>query len=236
MKKILIALIFLTNIAFSQSVNRQNIGLSIGASFPLSDFSKTILSDSTSGFAKTGVALAFNYSYRVTHNFGFQMIINYSSNAIDNMEYRRALELEHPDYGVSVESTKNWNTGGLFIGPFLTLPLNSKLSWDFRGLGGFFGAYSPNATIHATNFENPNDKKEMIIETSRASNFAYMLGSGFKYKVTSSTNILIFGDYVGSSLKFKDSTGWDWDDEPFVTDFNQKINYFTVTIGLSYIL
>lgn len=236
MKKLIIALLFLTQIAFGQSVNRQYVGLSIGPSFPLADFSKTVLSDSTSGFAKTGVALNFSYAYRLTHNFGLQLIINYSSNKIDNIAYKNALEAMHPNYGVSIESTKNWSSGGIFLGPYLRFPITNNLSWDFRALGGYFGSYSPNITVRTTNKNDLNDKGEYYIVDSRASNFGYVLGTGFKYRVKSTYYILLSGDYVNSTLKFKDVSGWDWDGEPYNTEFSQNISYFTATIGVGYIL
>ena len=54
MKKLVVLLILISQIVIGQGINRQNVGLSIGASMPLSDFRKDILNDSTSGFAKTG--------------------------------------------------------------------------------------------------------------------------------------------------------------------------------------
>lgn len=235
MKKIIIVLLFVSQISFGQSTNRQFLGLSIGPSFPLDDFSKAVLDDSTSGFAKTGVALAFNYAFRVTHNFGVQLIINYSGNGLDNIKYKNELEAAHDGYGVSVESTKNWSSGGLFLGPYLRFPIGDKLSWDVRGLIGFFGSYSPKATIRAKKDEQGAELETYYIESSRATNFGYTLGTGFKYKI-GSYYVLLFGDYVSSSLKFKDVSGWDWDGEPYTTSFNQKINYFSVTAGVGYIL
>ena len=235
MKKLtlIFTILFISQLTFSQSVNRQNISLSIGASMPLSDFRKDLINDSTSGFAKTGVALEFNYMYRLTHNFGVQLMINYSSNAFDNMKYRNALESEHPDYGVSVESTRNWSSGGAFLGPYLRLPLGSKLSWDIRALAGFMGSYSPSITVRATHRENPNDKLEHYLVSSRAAAFAYALGTGFKYRMRSDMYILLFGDYFNSKMSFKDASGWDWDSEPYTDSFDQKITYFSITLGSS---
>lgn len=236
MTRLIIAFVLISSIALGQSTNRQYLGLSIGPSFPLSDFQKADLIDSTSGFANTGVAVKFDYTYRISHNFGLQLVINYSSNRIDNEGYRNALEAEHPNYGVSVESTKNWSSGGLFLGPYLRFPIGDYLSWDFRALGGYFGSYSPNVTIRTTNKDDLNDKNEYYITSSRASNFGYLIGTGFKYRIRSSYYILLSGDYINSSLKFKDGSGWDWDGEPYESTYSQKISYFAITAGVGYIL
>jgi len=235
MKRLIILLLFLTQISFGQNVNRQTIGLSAGPSFPISDFGKAELNDSTSGFAKTGVALSFNYAYRVSHNFGFQLIINYSGNSLDNSKLRNHLEDAHSEYGVSVESTQYWSSGGLFLGPYLRFPITDRLSWDIRALGGYFGSYSPNIIIRTTKKDDLNVKAEYVVASSRASNFGYMLGTGLKYRMES-YYILLYGDYVSSSLKFKNASGWDWDNEPYTTTFSQKINYMSITIGVGYIL
>lgn len=233
-KNILILLIFVVQLSFGQSVNRQFAGFSIGPSFPLNDFSKALLDDSTSGFAKTGIALNFTYAYRLAHNFGMQLIINYSGNKLDNTNYKDQLEAAHPEYGVSVESTKNWSSGGLFLGPYLRFPLTEKLSWDVRALAGYFGTYSPNLTIRTTKISDPNDKAEYYVVSSRAYNFAYMFGTGVKYH-KDHYYILLFGDYVNSKQEFSDSTGWDWDGKPYTTTFSQHISYIAVTAGVGYI-
>ncbi len=235
MKKLVIVLLFISQLSFGQSINRQNVGLSIGASFPISDFKKAVLSDSTSGFAKTGIALSFNYAYRFTHNFGVALIINYSGNSLDDGSYKNQLETAHPDYGVSVESTDSWTSGGLFLGPYLRFPLTKKLSWDVRALAGYFGSYSPRVLIRTTKIDDPSDKGEYYIERAKANGFGYVLGTGFKYKV-SSYYVLLFGDFVSSKLEFKDAVSWDWDKQPYSTSFNQKIDYLTITVGIGYIL
>ncbi len=235
MKKILVILFFITQLSFGQSTGRQYIALSAGPSFPLGDFKKAVLNDSTSGYAKTGVALSFDYVYRFVHNFGMQLIVNFSSNSLDNMVYKNQLEAAHPAYGVSVESTENWSSGGIFLGPYLRFPFTDKLSWDFRALAGYFGSYSPKVVIRTTKIDNPSVKGEYYVERSRANGFAYILGTGFKYRI-GSYYLLLYGDYVGSSLKFDHLTGWDWESKAYSKSFNQKINYLTVTFGVGYIL
>lgn len=235
MKKLIILFLFISQISFGQSVNRQLVGLSAGPSFTLDDFARKELNDSTSGFAKTGIALTFNYAYRITHNFGLQLIINYSGNSLDKVSYKDQLEEAHPGYGVSVESNQNWSSGGIFLGPYLRFPLTDRLSWDFRASAGYFGSYSPNVTIFTTKKDDLNEKGEYYLASSRAYSFAYLVGTGLKYQMES-YYVLLFGDYVNSSIEFKDATGWDWDGEPYTTTFDQRINYLSVTVGVGYIL
>ncbi len=235
MKKLLVILVFISHFTFGQPVNRQYVGLSIGPSFPLNDFKKALVDDSTSGFAKTGIAVSFDYAYRFTHNLGMQIIINYGGNSLDNSSYQNQLEEAHPDFTVNVESVENWTSGGIFLGPYLRFPITNALSWDVRALVGYFGSYSPRVLIRTSKIDDPSVKGEYYIERARANNFGYMLGTGLKYRVNS-YYALLFGNYVSSSLEFKDAIGWDWDNEPYSTSFSQGIDYLTITIGVGYVL
>jgi hypothetical protein len=233
--KLLIFIVIIPFIAQAQSTKRQMAGLSIGPSFTLSAFAKKDISDSTSGFAKTGISINFNYAFRVSHNFGLQILVNYSGNALNTSAYADELMKVHPEYGVSVESSKNWSSGGIFGGPYLRFPIGDLFSFDVRGLIGFFGSYSPQATIYTNHLTKPDDKGTYYRESSRSTGFGYLLGAGVKYRL-SHYYLTAFADYVGADLNFKDASGWNWDDEPYTTTFSQKINYLALTFGVAYIL
>lgn len=231
--KILAILIFYSALIFSQNANRQYVGLSIGPSFPSGDFAKGNINDSTSGWAKTGVSIQLSYAYRLTHNIGIYVTSIFSSNRFDNIRYKDALETENPEYGVSVESTKNWSGGGILIGPYIRLPLSDNFSWDFRGSFGFFGANSPKITIRTTLLTDESQKNEYLRESGSAFSYGYSFGTGFKFKL-SKYYVLLFGDYLSSQLKYKNASGWDWEDEPYTVEFSQNISYLSVTVGLGY--
>ncbi len=229
--KLLIILLITSVFVYAQSTNRQYIGISIGPSFPTGDFTKTDLNDSTSGWAKTGVAINISYAYRLTHNFGIQIMGNFSSNRFDNLKYRDALEIQHSDTMFSIESTKNWSGGGLLVGPYLRFPLSEKLSWDFRALFGFYAGYSPKVTIRASTDDEA--LPSYYRESGSAFSYGYSFGTGFKYRL-SKYYLLLFGDYLSSPLKFKNASGWDINNEPYLTSFDQNVSYVYVTIGLGY--
>ena len=235
MKKLLVGLILISQFSFGQSVDRQYMGLSIGVSLPMNDFKKAVLLDSISGFAKTGIAVSFEYAYRFTHNFGMQIIVDYSGNGIDEGSYKDQLEAAHPEYYFNVESTENWTSGGIFLGPYLRFPLIDNLSVDVKVLGGYFGSYSPRVLVRNHKIDDPNEKGDYYVERSRGNGFGYLLGAGFKYKVNS-YYVLLFGNYISSSIEFKDAVGWDWEGEPYSTSFSQNIDYMTITLGVGYIL
>jgi len=237
MRKLILIILFIffsLSLVFAQSYNRNYVGLAIGPSFPNGDFVKTDLYDSTSGWAKTGVALAFSYAHRFTHNFGLIVMITYSGNSFNGLAYGDALMQSDTNYSVSVESAANWSGGGIMIGPYFRFPLGDKLSWDFRGLFGFYGSNSPQLTVRATkNNTDPPEKSEYFRQRSNAYSYVYSFGTGFKYRL-SKYYVLLFVDYLKSPLKFDNASGWDWNNEPYQTKFTQEISYVDVTIGLGY--
>ncbi|HEY9116161.1 MAG TPA: hypothetical protein VIN10_15795 [Bacteroidales bacterium] len=231
---LLLILLFSSILLFSQKSAKQYVGLAIGPSFPVGNYSETNISDSTSGFAKTGIALEFTYSYRLTQNLGFQAIINYGSNGLDYKSYQSQLEEAHPGYTAVVEVSRNWSSGGIMVGPFLTLPISNQLSWDVKGLFGVYNAYSPGFIIYASdslNLAAPPD--EFIRQSANAISYGYLISTGFKYKL-SNYYLLLFADYISSPLKFNNASGWDWNSEPYKASFNQDISFVTITLGLGY--
>ena len=236
-QRLLLVCILITHLIYAQTDN-QYVSLAVGPSFPLNDFSKMDINDSTSGWAKTGVAFEFTYAYRLTHNIGFQVKLSYSSNSFDNLTYDDALTAsyslnsEDPDTSFSSESSRNWSSGGLLLGPYLRLPLTESLSWDVKALFGAFGVNSPTLLINGS-IDNDEELEEYYRQSGKGYAFAFNLGTGFKYKV-SKYYVLLFVDYFESKLKINDVAGWDWNDEPYNESIKQHVSYLSVTIGLGY--
>jgi len=230
---LLILFILFSQMFYAQPSRRNYVGLAVGPSFPLSSFKNTQISDSTSGFAKTGVGFTFNYSYRFTHNLGVIVLINYGSNGFNYEAYTDSLEVLHPTHDVSVINNSNWSGGGILGGLFLTFPFSDNFSWDVRGSFGFYGIYSPQVTINAVNKDDPNDKSEYYRERASAFSYVYSFGTGFKYALNN-YYILVFVDYYNSPLTFKNAYGWDWDNQPFETTFKQNVSKIELTFGIGY--
>jgi len=235
--RLLFILLLTVQMIYAQS-DRQYIGLAVGPSFPLNDFAKMDLNDSTSGWAKTGVAFEFTYAYRLTNTFGIQGKISYSSNSFDNFRYEDELTTaysrnpEDSDTTFSSESSKNWSSAGFLVGPYLRFPVSRSLSWDIKALAGVFGVSSPELSLNGS-IDDGNKLNEYYRLNGRGYAFAYSLGTGFKYKV-SNYYVLLFVDYFESKLKINNVAGWDWNDEPYNESIKQDVSYLSVTLGLGY--
>lgn len=235
--RLLFILILTTQLIYSQS-DKQYISLAVGPSFPLNDFAHKNLNDSTSGWAKTGVAFEFTYAYRFTNNIGFQGKITYSSNAFDNLAYDDTLteaysrNPENPDTSFSSESSRNWSSGGILVGPYLRFPLSETLSWDITASIGGFGVYSPTLLINGA-IDNGEELKEYYRQSGKGYAFAYSFGTGFKYKLAN-YYVLLFVDYFESKVKINNVAGWDWSSVPYNESIKQDVSYLSVTLGLGY--
>lgn len=240
MKKLLIALYILVSVSLFAQSNRQYVSISGGPAFPLNDFSKAELTDSTSGFAKTGLNLKLVYSYKITHNFGLQAQFIFNSNNIDI----QAIKLEAikliPNYSFSIESSQAWNSGGVYLSPFLRFPITENFTWEVKGAIGFTGAYSPQFIIRGSNLTKP-EKTEYYRNSGKAFGLGVGGGTSLLYQLRKYKICLNF-DYLYSNLNFKEVSGWGWtspsnpDGTPYNISARRKITVASVSVGLAYSL
>ncbi len=235
MKKqtLIFVLASIMGLAAAAQTARQHLGLAVGPSFPMNDFSKTELSDSTSGFAKTGTGINVVYAFRTGHNLGFQLNVSFNSNKPDIQQLADQGEEANPGTSFSVENTNPWTSGGILFGPYLRFPFTQALSFDIRGLIGIYGAYSPQFTIRGTT--GNGDKLEYYRYAAKTYNLGYSVGAGFKYRIND-YYILLFTDYAGTKATFDEVTGIGWDNKPYNIPVVQKINSLRITLGVAYIL
>jgi hypothetical protein len=119
------------------------------------------------------------------------------------------------------------------VGPYLRFPLGDNLSWDIRGVFGLYGGTTPKITIRATDDQTGEELIPYTRQSAKAYSYAYLIGTGFKYKL-SNYYILLFGDYLNTTLKFNDLYEWNGTNPPKQVSYTQKIEYFAVTVGLGY--
>lgn len=134
MKRLILALFILGSINLFAQSGRQYVSLSAGPSFPLNDFAKADLTDSTSGFAKTGLNLKLIYSYKITHNFGLQAHFVVNVNNIDLQAIKDEANELFDNYSFSIQNSNTWNCGGIYVSPFLRFPITEKLVWEIKGI------------------------------------------------------------------------------------------------------
>ena len=77
---------------FAQSISeRYSLSLSIGASIPVGDFSKTDSKNSLSGYGKTGETVKLSFGYKLTKIIGLEAMVYGQRNALNTGEYEKQL-------------------------------------------------------------------------------------------------------------------------------------------------
>lgn len=223
-----------------QTATAQNnimASVSVGVNVPAGDYAKTDFSDSTSGFAKTGVNLNLFFAYKFNKFIGLGAMVTGGVNSIDQQKIRDEIVTDFrnlfPDANLSV-TTKQWGLGGILGGVILSLPMNKRLAIDVRVMVGFFYAYSPEIRIDI----NPQstDPEYIIMEKDKAPAFAYDFGGSFRYNLGGKKYFLLNFDYLSSTPEFKNATTYYSFDTDDVSTFKQEITCLNITIGVGYFI
>lgn len=185
--------------AFIKSINAQNenlfskaLSISIGASNPQGDLSKTNINDSSSGYAKRGAALALNFEYSFPKGIGFYAQYYTTSMALDNAKLASDAE---KDLGFgwknSVIKTSGYKISALNFGLMYTINKNHKFQIIPRL--GFGFSNCTNRKIDAT-FKNSANTTRYNFEDGKASAVNINWGFDLSYRV--SKKIIILAKFV----------------------------------------
>jgi len=218
---------------FGQS---SHMGLSMGPSFPVGDFSKT--GDyKTNGYAQTGFDLSFDANYIPTWYFGVGGELLFSSNYpnSDTMLYDLLAELydlgvRPPQNGVPDFSIENWSYVNIMVGPTLALPAG-KIQFNLKTYLGISIIMAPTQTI-AIEYET-----ETIAGYSSPQSvaFCYSIGSDIIYKLSGNYSIKLGAEYFHTKTDYDVEIAYDDDRKLPVISREVKINSIHTTIGLAYL-
>jgi len=116
-------ILFGTGLFAQTDVGQCFIGLTLGPSFPVSDFGDNSLNNENPGFAKTGYSdNLLNFGFRLWKCFGVSASVIYSQ------------------YNVYTNTADWWMIVGFTAGPMLTIPVTDKLFFDTKVNLGLVGA------------------------------------------------------------------------------------------------
>ena len=231
MKKLISSLLFLviSLASFAQSSNKKSsVFVNLGASIPVGDFALKDMYDEKSGLATTGFYFDLGYQYQFEKNFGAIAMFNWKVNGID----KQALNYTLPtgSGGSSSVSATPWKMSSFLAGFTQDLPLtkNDKLSLVFRELAGVQFTSSPEINY---SYSIPGvGASSSQQESSNSTAFSYLLGMGFKYKLSDKLALKLNGDYHSSTPKFMITTYPA--DAPVEQEVKQNVSTFNVGVGL----
>ena len=182
-----------------------------GISFPLGNFTSRDLSNEDAGFAVAGFAIDLAYQNIFNENVGLAVQGFYNRNDV-------AIRKLRDQTGLPNLSLDHWQFLGLVAGPVFTYPISDKVKGDFRVLGGFATANSPDISTDGTILAPEDWSGAGVFQT------------GLHCRVDVGSNAFFIGglDYRYLSPKFKTDTGGLLG----VVEATQKISTLKVGIGI----
>ena len=227
MKKIpiiVLTLISQANMILAQENRKSEISFSVGSAFAIGKFANTDFFNNSSGFAKSGEAIAISYLHTFSKNCKFIFNISGQRNPINTTAFEATLSKSKIYQGFTFGSDpnntpsqttfavypnwhfdkKSWLLGALQIGVLRRFSTSgkNKLSPMIKATIGAVYASSPNLKgISVT------DTATAIIEQSKSSGIGliYTIGGGVNYSLTNKIFLFTTLDYCGTNnIIFKD--------------------------------
>jgi len=187
------------------------IGISSGLSYPLGLFKSTDYNNNKSGFAKKGVVIALDGSFKLYNNLSLTTIFSYQDhgqlNNNDETILSNGYRASYNDYTSTVTGSNRYTSLALMLGPQYSF-LFGKFTVDARVFGGFIKSLStPQVEVDLTDFDN---KFSYFTQYSSSSiKLAYGGGVGLRYNITDGIGFALretLYNTVSDGLKIENST------------------------------
>lgn len=219
-KQIIYLLCFPLLSIYSYSQEKESyLDLSFGPSFPIGKYASKNLSDSKSGFAKTGQQVNVSYTYMLNKRFGLSASLYAQRNPVDYDALRNESSTNNNPVPVFTDSlvsptappigitgfSKGWTfkkhawlAASVLIGGIAELPLNTEENFSFIGkvMIGAIGIKSPELDGQYIT----DSSIARATQTSKSTfGFIYLVRAGMKYDITKKISLIVALDYVGTN-------------------------------------
>ena len=190
---------------------RSSLSLSIGASIPVGDFSKTDANNTSSGYAKTGETVKLSFGYKLTKIIGLEAMAYGQRNTLNTGAFQKELDKtyffqdarNYPNWEVE---KKNWMTGSVLAGvtgEYAIDPKN-KISIKAKALAGLALVKSPDLKA-----ESRSDNAYATFTGNYGSDkgISFLLGAGLNYKLSNHFGLFLNSEYFKTrKISFKEAT------------------------------
>ncbi len=205
------------------------IAFSLGAALPTGEFGSVSSSDKYAGYALTGGLGDLSLGYKLGKNFGISGLIRGQVNETDEYGIAYALAKKTP-VGVTVGVISgDWSVRSFLAGAYGSFPINEKLSFESRLMGGLVSASS--ASIN-TVFVGPGGSFTMQQNSVSATAFGFLIGAGLKLNVGSNICLLANIDYFETTPEFTSvvTTNLGSSGTSDIYRFSQPMNTFNFSV------
>lgn len=192
MKKICLLLVSLLLFLEVSAQEKRYVSFSLGMATPKGDLTSKELYNG-GGFAKTGANFDVAFNYDLIPNFGLGAVLRGQHHGLDAQSMSEEIGQSNKT------ETGKWNMIALMIGFNTSIPITEKLYIDINMAGGIANFYSPEIKV---SFTSPGGEWKIYVGQGSTFSPAAMFAMGFKYDITSSTFILLKGDFLISKPEF----------------------------------
>ncbi len=209
------------------------LGISAGPSFPVGDYGEDNPDDAKSGYAKTGYSLELNAGIRILNFLEVSITGFRNDNGTDLGNLVVKLNRDNPGYNFS-GSSDSWVIYGAMGGFGVSYPVGDNLYGDFKILGGYLNASSPEIML-STASSNTYAK----IEGSTGSSLVYYFSGAVRRPLIDRLHISLGVQYTSASTKFnnvKTITSINGRIQESTASFNRAIDAWGLTLGLKLFL
>jgi len=204
------------------------IGIGLGGTFALSDFASTSASNSKAGYAGAGAVIDITFATTFGGHFGIAATLRGTANSVQ----AEALAQDMADaLGTNVKlEVEPWSLGALLVGPYGNWPLGEVLSIEAKALIGYAQASSPRLKL--SHLDGGGLLADQL--SANATTFAYALGGGLKFNVSTRLCLLTGVDYLAASAEFTDVQIKSGSGSTTRTSFKQPYSMINVVVALAY--
>ena len=203
-------------------------GLSVGPSFPSSDFGNKDVNLS-SGYATVGYKVEAYGGVNIIGVFGLSALGFVNINGTNTDKLVTNLNNTYPDTSWNIDS-RNWELYGGMGGVSFYYPVNKKLTMDIKLLSGLLSAKSPELAFISGN----NSYK---IESSTVNSISWMTSIGLLYYLGQNVSLTGAFEYLGSDPKFnnvKTTLNVNGISSETTTTFSRVMTVLNLSVGFRY--
>lgn len=199
------------------------VGFAIGPSVPVADFGSDATTNQDAGLAKTGFLIEAGAGIKLAGPVGLAMMVRSAANPVDAQVIADAFAAALGS-NVRVEA-KPWTALSFVAGPYASLPLSDNIDLDLRFLAGYGSANSPELKVEVGG--------ATVTETSASGGaFTYLFGTGLRFALSEKLCLLTGFDYQAMEPKFTGAEVTGGSGPSRVSDFEQPMNWISISFGL----
>jgi hypothetical protein len=173
---------------------RGHLGIMAGTTLPTGSFGREDWSDDKSGYAENGVSVTgLDFSIKFVPNFGIAGALRGFNTPLD-VKYLANKYAETYGGQFRVES-KRWNFGGLFAGPFLSVPVGNIFDIDLRFMPGIFLAFAPEIVVSRGN-------ETAVEEPATGASIGMNIGLTGRFHLSPRFSFMLQADYLTARPRF----------------------------------